>query len=56
MKIQKIVAGNWKMNKTLNEGTSFVGKMSKLLLDIERTKVIFCPPFTALVGILVYCR
>ena len=52
MKIQKIVAGNWKMNKTLNEGTSFVGKMSKLLLDIERTKVIFCPPFTALVGMM----
>ena len=52
MKNQKIVAGNWKMNKTLNEGISFVREMSKLLLDIERTKVIFCPPFTALVGMM----
>ena len=56
MKNQKIVAGNWKMNKTLDEGISFVGKMSKLLLDIERTKVIFCPPFTALVGMVEQLR
>ena len=56
MKNQKIVAGNWKMNKTLDEGISFVGKMSKLLLDIERTKVIFCPPFTALVGMMEQLR
>ena len=52
MKNQKIVAGNWKMNKTLNEGISFVREMSKLLLDIERTKVIFFPPFTALAGMM----
>ena len=52
MKNKGIVAGNWKMNKTLDEGLSFVGKMTKLLLDIERTKVIFCPPFTALSGMM----
>lgn len=52
MKDQKIVAGNWKMNKTLDEGISFVGKMTKLLLDLEKTKVIFCPPFTALFGMM----
>ena len=56
MKIQKIVAANWKMNKTLNEGTSFVREISKLLLDIERTKVILCPPFTALVGMMEQLR
>ena len=56
MKNQKIVAGNWKMNKTLDEGIAFVGKMTKLLLDIERTKVIFCPPFTALVGMVEQLR
>ena len=48
MKKQKYVIGNWKMYKTLSEGLSFVDEMTKLLLDIDRTKVIFCPPYTAL--------
>lgn len=43
-----IVAGNWKMNKTVQEALSFVEKTAKLLLNPEKVKVIFCPPFTAL--------
>jgi triosephosphate isomerase len=52
MKKQKIIVGNWKMNKSLKDGIEFVTKMRKLLLKIERTKVIFCPPFTALFGMM----
>ena len=52
MKKQKIIAGNWKMNKSLKDGLEFVTIMRKLLLKIERTKVIFCPPFTALFGMM----
>ncbi len=50
-----IVAGNWKMHKTPLEGVSFVGEVKKRVLDKDKVKVIFCPPFTSLfnmVGIL----
>jgi triosephosphate isomerase len=43
-----IVAGNWKMHKTPQEGRSFVEKTVNLLLDMDRVQVIFCPPFPAL--------
>ena len=36
------------MNKTSNEGPSFLEEILNLLLDIERTQVIFCPPFTGI--------
>ena len=39
------------MNKTPNEGTSFLEEILNLLLDIERTQVIFCPPFTGIPGL-----
>ena len=45
-----IIAGNWKMNKSPNEGTSFVKESINLLLDIEKVSVIFAPPFTGLFG------
>ncbi len=43
-----IVAGNWKMYKTPSEGHDFVQKILNLVLEIEKTHVIFCPPFPAL--------
>ncbi len=52
MKNKKIIAGNWKMHKSLDEGIAFARKVTKLLLNVESTKVIFCPPFTALFGMM----
>lgn len=46
--MKPIVAGNWKMNKSPNEGVSFVGEVANLVLDIEKAQVIFCPPFPGL--------
>ena len=46
----RIVVGNWKMNKLPKEGSSFVEESVNLLLDVERVQVIFCPPFTGLLG------
>ena len=43
-----IVAANWKMYKTPEEGVSFVSEISNLLLDKEKPTIIFCPPFTSL--------
>ena len=48
MKSKYIIAANWKMNKTLDECGVFVDKFMNLLLDIPKSKVIFCPPFSAL--------
>ncbi len=47
-----IVAGNWKMYKTLKEGQSFVENIVNLTLDIDGVQVIFCPPFPMLFHIV----
>ena len=52
MKSIPIVAGNWKMHKTIEEGISFVGEIQNHILDTVDAKVIFCPPFTALFPIV----
>ena len=43
-----IVAANWKMYKTPQEGVSFVSEISNLLLEKEKPTIIFCPSFTSL--------
>ncbi len=52
MDIKPIVAGNWKMHKSVEEGVSFVGKIKNRILDKAEAKVIFCPPFTSLFSIV----
>lgn len=44
---QKIVAGNWKMNKTLEEGQTLASEIMNMVSDEVRgdVKVIFCTPF-----------
>lgn len=50
---QKIVAGNWKMNKTLDEATQLASEASQMVSDEVRgpVKVVFCVPFPYLVTI-----
>ncbi|NHZ86418.1 MAG: triose-phosphate isomerase [Planctomycetia bacterium] len=56
MKKHAIVAGNWKMYKTPNEGYNFVQDFVNLVLNIEDLEVIFCPPFSALFNIDVVLK
>ncbi|HNP17275.1 MAG TPA: triose-phosphate isomerase [Fulvivirga sp.] len=44
---QKIVAGNWKMNKTLNEGLKLTTEIVNMVADEVRgdVKVILAPPY-----------
>ncbi len=42
------VAGNWKMNKTVEEARSLVFEMSKALREIRGVEKVLCPPFMAL--------
>jgi len=44
---KKIVAGNWKMNKTMAETLEFAGDMSKKV-DFADVDVVFCVPYTAI--------
>ena len=50
--IKSIVAGNWKMNKTPNEGKVFIEKMLRSINSLGNTNVIICPPFTGLTSLL----
>jgi triosephosphate isomerase len=45
------VAGNWKMNNTLDQSTVLVQKLLPGLDEIQNVNSIICPPFTALVPI-----
>lgn len=46
-----IAAANWKMNKTVAESVDFVNQLTKNLLNLKRTDVILCPPYTSLFNI-----
>ena len=50
---KSIVVGNWKMNKTPNEGVLFVNNVKRALSDLSSASVVFSPPFTGLVDINV---
>ena len=43
-----IVAGNWKMNKTVGEALALVEELKKDLAGESHVDVVLCPPFTAL--------
>jgi triosephosphate isomerase len=46
-----IIAGNWKMNKTLSEAVDFVRQLKPLVADVRDIEIIVAPPFTALQAI-----
>ncbi len=47
-----VVAGNWKMNKTINEALELVKELKeKALFDLENIEMIVSPPFTALYSV-----
>lgn len=43
-----LVAGNWKMNKTVAEARDLVSVMSAKLRDIANVEKVVCPPFFAI--------
>lgn len=43
-----IIAGNWKMHKTLEEGEELVNLLKRQLYDMEDIDIVICPPFTHL--------
>lgn len=43
-----VIAGNWKMNKTVAEATTLVEQLKRELRAVKEVDIIVCPPFTAL--------
>lgn len=47
-----IIAGNWKMYKTVERAINLVGELAELVNDVKEVEVVVCPPFTALDAVL----
>ncbi len=43
-----IMAGNWKMFKTVSEATDLARRLKQALADVKDREIVVCPPFTAL--------
>src|SRR5438477_5197618 len=43
-----IIAGNWKMNKTVAEALDLVKGLKRELANIKEVDIVVCPPFTTL--------
>jgi triosephosphate isomerase len=43
-----IIAGNWKMNKTVAEGLDLVQGLKRELGGVKEVDIVVCPPFTSL--------
>jgi triosephosphate isomerase len=43
-----IIAGNWKMNKTVAESLTLVQGLKRELKEVKEVDIVVCPPFTAL--------
>ena len=44
----RIIAGNWKMYKTVDEAEALVNDLKGLVRDASGVEIVVCPPFTAL--------
>ena len=51
-----IIAGNWKMFKTVAEATALVREMRHDLNEIDGVEKVLCPPFTALAAVAELLR
>jgi triosephosphate isomerase (TIM) len=45
---KKLIAGNWKMNKTPADGAALVSEIAAAVAKVTEVEVVVCPPFTGL--------
>jgi len=46
-----IIAGNWKMNKTIGEAIELVNGLKRELYDVTEADIVVCPVYTALADV-----
>ncbi len=52
MTIRKpLIAGNWKMNTTPQEGVALSQSICRIVDDADEVDVVLCPPFTSLIAV-----
>ncbi len=57
MSRRPIIAGNWKMHKTITEAVDFARNLKPALAGMgDRVEVVVCPAFTALAGVAEVLR
>ena len=49
--MKPIIAGNWKMNKTIDESILFLESIKNVIPDDDKSTTILCPPFTSLFAV-----
>ena len=42
-----LIAGNWKMFKTVQEAVAFAKEFRSLVKDVNNVDIVLAPPFTA---------
>ncbi|MBT3463929.1 triose-phosphate isomerase [archaeon] len=45
---KKFIAGNWKMNKTVDEAKEYASNFKELISEINNIDIVLCAPFTLL--------
>ncbi len=45
---RRVIAGNWKMNKTIAEAIELANGLKRELFKVDDVEIVICPPFTAL--------
>ena len=46
-----IIAGNWKLNKTISEAVALITALKASVADVNDVEIIVAPPFTALAAV-----
>lgn len=46
-----MIAGNWKMNKTVEQARALVAEMAPQIKDITGVEKVFCPPYLSLMAV-----
>lgn len=53
---RKIIAGNWKMNKTVVEAAALASELKKTVGQVTDPVVLICPPFTTLTEVSILLK
>ena len=51
-----VIAGNWKMNKTIAEAEAFIGELLPRISAVSGVELAVCPPYTALAAMVDSAR
>jgi len=54
--VRPVIAGNWKMNKTVAEAMAFASRLRNAFTAPPEPEVIIAPPFTALRAVAELCQ